>query len=669
MQLGLATVSSDVPWRASLVPRLRSCRGRITPSTEAHHVVMADAPEWVVSQFGGIYSMEPTGADVSFRPAAENSVDAREDCLAAGAADSARSDPNVDKCEGNVTNALYYGDNLGYLREMDRSSVDLVYLDPPFNSKATYNLLFKSPKGGTVEAQTTAFKDTWTWDIPAEMAFDEAMASGSPAAGILRAFRGFLGDSDVMAYLAMMVPRLIHLHRVLKQTGSLYLHCDSTASHYLKLILDGIFGPDGFRNEIIWKRSHAHSDARQGARHFGRITDAILFYAKSVDAPFNQLHQPYDQKYIDRDYRRIDADGRRYRLDNIQGPGGAAKGNPFYDVMGVSRYWRYKQERMNKLIAEGRIIQTRPGAVPQYKRYLDEMPGMPLQNLWTDMPGINNRSKEVIGYPTQKPIALLQRIISASSNKGDSVLDPFCGCGTTIEAAEVMGRQWIGIDITHHAIDVIEGRLHRLKPDADYQVKGRPADPASARRLAERDPYEFQWWSNWMLGVQNYRERKKGADKGIDGIIYFHNPPHGVGQVIVSVKAGQHINPDMISALEGTVKREDAQLGVFVCAAEPTANIRRNAAAMGIARIGREQYPRVQIVTADELLTGPLPRLPRPIESDAFRQPLRPPLPTKVATPQPQLSFALPIPGMKGKRSDVQDHLAGGLLAELAAGR
>jgi hypothetical protein len=419
--------------------------------------------------------MEPTGADVSFRPAAENSVDAREDCLAAGAADSARSDPNVDKCEGNVTNALYYGDNLGYLREMDRSSVDLVYLDPPFNSKATYNLLFKSPKGGTVEAQTTAFKDTWTWDIPAEMAFDEAMASGPPAAGILRAFRGFLGDSDVMAYLAMMVPRLIHLHRVLKQTGSLYLHCDSTASHYLKLILDGIFGPDGFRNEIIWKRSHAHSDARQGARHFGRITDAILFYAKSVDAPFNQLHQPYDQKYIDREYRRIDADGRR--------------------------------------------------------------------------------------------------------------------------------------------------------------------------------------------------ERKKGADKGIDGIIYFHNPPHGVGQVIVSVKAGQHINPDMISALEGTVKREDAQLGVFVCAAEPTANIRRNAAAMGIARIGREQYPRIQIVTADELLTGPLPRLPRPIESDAFRQPLRPPLPTKVATPQPQLSFALPIPGMKGKRSDVQDHLAGGLLAELAAGR
>ena len=206
-----------------------------------------------------------------------------------------------------------------------------------------------------------------------------------------------------------------------------------------------------------------------------------------------------------------------------------------------------------------------------------------------------------------------------------------------------------------------------MEERGEYEVMGRPADVESALRLAEQKPYEFQWWANWMLGVQNYRERKKGPDKGIDGIIYFHNPPHGVGQVIVSVKAGQHINPDMISALEGTVKREDAQLGIFVCAAPPTSGMRRNAAAMGLVRIGREQYPQIQITTPEELLNGPHPHMPRAIESEAFRQPLRPPTPAKVATPQPQLSFALPIPGMKGKRADVQDHLAGSLLAEVAA--
>ena len=273
------------------------------------------------------------------------------------------------------------GDNLGYLREMDRESVDLVYLDPPFNSKATYNLLFRSPKGGAVQAQTTAFKDTWTWDIPAERAFDEAMTSGSAAAGILRAFRGFLSDSDLMAYLAMMAPRLIHLHRILKPTGSLYLHCNSTASHYLKLLMDGIFGPTAFRNEIVWKRSHAHNDGKQGARHFGRVTDSILFYAKSGKAVWHTQYMPYDQKYLDRDYRRVDEDGRRYKIGDLRGPGGAARGNPYYEVMGVWRHWAYSEEKMAEMIRQGRVIQTRPGAVPQYKRYLDEMPGVPLQNL------------------------------------------------------------------------------------------------------------------------------------------------------------------------------------------------------------------------------------------------------------------------------------------------
>ena len=276
-------------------------------------------------------------------------------------------------------------------------------------------------------------------------------------------------------------------------------------------------------------------------------------------------------------------------------------------------------------------------------------------------------AKERLGYPTQKPAALLKRIVSASSNPDDVVLDPFCGCGTTVEAADALGRQWIGIDITHHAIDVIEGRLKAANPQAAYTVTGRPLDLGAAQRLAERDPYEFQWWANWMLGVQNYRERKKGADKGIDGIIYFHNPPHGVGQIIVSVKAGKNIDPSMIDALAGTVKREDAQLGVFVCLTNPTDNMRQRAAAQGIERIAREQYPRIQIITAAELLSGRVPQLPRVVEAAAFQQSLRPVRPAKVATPQPQLTLPLPIIGGKTKRPNTQDHLSGQVIGALAA--
>lgn len=566
-----------------------------------------------------------------------------------------------------MANALYYGDNLGYLREMDRASVDMVYLDPPFNSKASYNLLFHSPQGQAVQAQTTAFHDTWKWDTSAARAFDEVMTSGSSVAGLLKAFRSYLSESDIMAYLTMMCPRLIELHRVLKRTGSLYLHCDPTASHYLKLLLDGIFGPACYRNEVTWKRSHAHSDGKQGAKHFGRITDTILFYAKSEDATFNHTYQAYDQKYLDRDYRRLDGSGRRYRLDNIQGPGGAAKGNPFYEVMGVFRHWRYSKERMNSLIDEGRIIQTRPGAVPQYKRYLDEMPGVSLQNLWIDMPGINNRSAELLGYPTQKPLTLLKRIIEASSNPGDIILDPFCGCGTSVEAAQATGRCWIGIDITHHAIDVIEGRIKSKYSTVQYQVKGRPVDLDAAKRLAERDPYEFQWWANWMIGVQNYRERKKGPDKGIDGMIYFHHVPHGVGQVIISVKGGKNIGPKDIDALAGTVQGANAQCGVFVCLLEPTSEMRSRAARQGIFHVGKTSYPKLQIITAADLLDGRAPDLPRPIESEAFRQPLRPVRPARIATPAPQLSFTLPIIGGGRKSPDVQDHFSGAVLGRLAA--
>jgi adenine specific DNA methylase Mod len=328
-------------------------------------------------------------------------------------------------------NTLFYGDNLDILREhIDTESVDLVYLDPPFNSNRNYNVLFKDESGEESESQITAFEDTWHWNETAEETYNELVTlAPDHISKMLVAMRDFIGSNQMMAYLIMMAARLIELHRVLKPTGSLYLHCDPTASHYLKIILDTIFGADQFRNEIIWKRSSAHSDTVQGrVLHMGRLHDVILFYSKTNKATRNEVYQPYTQEYIEKFYRHKDPDGRLYQLDNITGPGGAAKGNPQYEFLGVTRFWRYSRERMQELYDQGKIIQTNPGSVPRYKRYLDEMPGAPLQDVWTDVLPIQSQSKELLGYPTQKPLALLERVIQASSNPGDIVLDPFCGC-------------------------------------------------------------------------------------------------------------------------------------------------------------------------------------------------------------------------------------------------
>jgi DNA modification methylase len=513
-------------------------------------------------------------------------------------------------------NRLYYGDNLEVLRnEIKSESVDLVYLDPPFNSQATYNVLFKAPTGEQSHAQIEAFEDTWHWGETAEHAFDEVMASGNTdVAELLRAMRSFLHENDMMAYLAMMAVRLLELHRVLKPTGSLYLHCDPTASHYLKILLDGIFQPQNFRNEIIWKRSSAHSDAKQGAKHYGRLTDTIFFYSKGEDVTWNQTYRPYDDTYTERDYRRVDTDGRRYRLDNIQGPGGAEKGNPYYEVMGVSRYWRYSREKMEQLIEQGRIIQTRPGAVPQYKRYLDEMPGVSIQNLWDDIPVINNRSKELLGYPTQKPLALLERIITVSSNDGDVVLDPFCGCGTAVHAAQKLHRRWIGIDITHLAISLIETRLRDAFPSIQYEVHGTPKDLDGARNLAGRDKYQFQWWAVSLVTAVPFGGKKKGADTGIDGLIYFKDFRDGkitTEKVIVSVKGGENVNVSMIRDLAHVVEREKAKMGLFITLAEPTDPMRKEALKEGYFETSTGgKYLKLQIATIEQLLAGKKPDLP-----------------------------------------------------------
>ncbi len=502
-------------------------------------------------------------------------------------------------------NLLFYGDNLDVLRRhVADESVDLVYLDPPFNSNASYNVLFAAKDGKQAAAQIQAFEDTWQWDQAAAAIYEATVEGGGSVADVLRAFRTFLGTNDMLAYLAMMAPRLVELRRVLKETGSLYLHCDPTASHYLKLLLDAIFGPQQFRNEIIWKRSSAHSDTRQGARHYGRVSDTILFYARGEKNTWNQQYTPYDPEYVAENYKRRDSDGRVYRIDNIQGPGGAAKGNPSYEFLGVTRYWRYSKERMQELYEQGRIIQTRPGAVPQYKRYLDEMPGVPVQNIWTDIQVINNRSREMLGYPTQKPEALLERILRTSTNQGDIVLDPFCGCGTTVAAAQKLGRRWVGIDVTHLAIGLIKARLRDAYGDeAKYEVIGEPTTVEDAAELAKGAPYQFQAWALGLVGARQSGAIKKGADKGIDGRLYFHDGSEGDRQIIISVKAGK-LQAGYVRDLAGVVTQEKADIGVLISFEEPTQPMRSWAAGQGFYESPWGKHPRLQLLTVGELLSG-----------------------------------------------------------------
>ncbi len=353
---------------------------------------------------------------------------------------------------------IWTGDNLDILRGLNSASVDLIYLDPPFNSNRNY----AAPVGSA--AAGAAFKDTWTLS-DLDGAWMGLIADEKPAMYQVLQAAGLTHGKGMQSYLCMMAVRLLEMRRVLrvlKDTGSIYLHCDSTASHYLKLLMDSIYGERNFRSEIIWKRTTAHNDGAQGRRQHGRVHDIIVFYSNSDEWTWNSIFINYDRDYVDRFYRHVDAEtGRRYTLDKLTAPGGASKGNPQYEVMGVTRYWAYSRENMQALIDAGRVVQTKPGTVPRYKRYLDEMLGVPLQDLWVDIGPLASRSKERIGYPTQKPLALLERIIKASSNEGDIVLDPFCGCATACVAAENLGRRWIGIDISSKAVELVNMRLQQ----------------------------------------------------------------------------------------------------------------------------------------------------------------------------------------------------------------
>ena len=505
---------------------------------------------------------------------------------------------------------LFYGDNLDVLRRhVADESVDLVYLDPPFKSNQDYNVLFAEQDGTRAAAQIKAFEDTWCWDQEAAHVFKETVEGGGRVADVLRAFHVFLGESDMMAYLAMMAPRLVELRRVLKGTGSIYLHCDTTASHYLKVLLDAAFGPENFANEIVWKRYGAHNDVGQGSRHFGRIHDVLLFYRRSSRSTWNQLFVPLDPDYVEKTYRWSDPDtGRRFTTTPLTGPGGAEKGNPVYEWKGHTRAWRYAKETLAKLDAQGKLHYSRTGYARQ-KLYLDESRGRPVQDIWADISNLSGAHAERLGYPTQKPVALLERIIAASSNAGDTVLDPFCGCGTTIAAAQALGRRWIGIDVTHLAITLIRHRLRDAfgdKVEQTYRVIGEPISVPDAETLAQQDPYQFQWWALGRVGARPV-EQKKGADKGIDGRLYFHDDPREMHtkQVILSVKAG-HVTAAHVRDLRGVLDREQAEIGVLIAMQDFTGPMRKEAATAGFyhSDTWNKDYPRIQLLTVAELLDG-----------------------------------------------------------------
>jgi site-specific DNA-methyltransferase (adenine-specific) len=535
-------------------------------------------------------------------------------------------------------NQLFYGDNLEVMREhIADASVDLVYLDPPFNSNASYNLMFRSPDGAGVDASIEAFDDTWSWGPAASAAMTDVTVGGNHQLHVLmQAMRAAIGDNALMAYLAMMAVRLSELHRVLKPTGSLYLHCDPTASHYLKLVLDAVFGPAGYRNEISWRRSSAHNDARQGRAQYGNVRDVIFFYTKSREWTWNTLHTDYDETYVASAYRHVDADGRRYRRGDLTAakPGGdVSYGWPVKRPEGGAwqadlddehrnprngweyrqvapykgRFWAFSKANMTRFAVEGRLVYASSG-MPEYKRYLDEQPGVPLQNDWTDIQPV--AGNERLGYPTQKPVALLERIIAASSHPDDVVLDPFCGCGTAVDAAERLGRRWVGIDITHIAVGLIEKRMRAAYPHASFETIGIPRDLASAQRLAADDPHQFQQWITLRLGGYPWMGGRKGGDRGVDGYFYYIGAGGRTETGVISVKAGANVNPAMVRDIGRVMQRDGHKLGLFVTAAQPTSGMETEANSHGLVETEFGRFPALQIFTLAELFQDRAPRLP-----------------------------------------------------------
>jgi adenine specific DNA methylase Mod len=515
-----------------------------------------------------------------------------------------------------VTNALYFGDNLDVLRRQDyvpNSSVDLIYLDPPFNSQTQFNLVFDRPaQGHRSAAQAGAFVDTWVWGEEAELAYRDLMQIGFTVGRLIDALRSAFRESPMMAYIVMMAVRLRELHLKLKPTGSIYLHCDPSASHYLKVLMDAIFGNGHYLNEIVWLRTNAHN---LKSRMWPRQHDTILVYSRGETFTLNPVYQPYGAAQLKR--YKPDENGRLCtgrdltvslvrRLRQFEWRG--TKPPPH-------RSWGASEERLEQWYADGRILLKKDGAprLDGLKVYLDEEKGKQVGTVWTDIHRVKNTSGERLSYPTQKPLALLERIIEAATKPGDVILDPFCGCGTTIEAAQRLGRKWIGIDVAVHAIKVIEARLAERFDGLEYKIEGMPRDFTMAEELAARDKYQFQWWANYLFNPHALREQKKGADRGIDGELFFPNGPgRAWGKMLTSVKGG-NVGPAMVRDFRGVLTREKAEMGLFICLRRPTPAMLTEAATAGIADTVHGDLPKLQIVSIEEWFEGKVPRLP-PLE-------------------------------------------------------
>jgi DNA modification methylase len=543
-------------------------------------------------------------------------------------------------------NRLYYGDNLTIMQQMGRHSVDLIYLDPPFNSQQNYNLLYRTMTGKPVPEQAEAFCDTWEMD-----AQKEAIARSMPVLMREHGVESYYVDfwrlwmnalrhtqPHLLAYLIYMVQRLLYMKSLLRPTGSLYLHCDPTASHYIKIMMDGIYGHKNFQSEIIWKRTSAHSSAK---RH-GPVHDVILFYSMSEHFTWNQQYQPYDQAYLDVFFDQTDASGQRWKRTDLTGAGirHGETGKPWrgLDVTAKGRHWAYPPDELERLDAAGRVHwPKKAGGMPRLKQYPTDLRGVPLQDVWTDIRPIHNMSEERLGYPTQKPIALLERIIKASSNEGDIVFDPFCGCGTTIYASERTKRKWIGCDIAILSIrlvrDILVERYH-LVEGVHFEIDGIPVSVEQARELFEHDPFVFQNWAVERAG--GFPMHKKVADRGIDGRVYFETQG-GLREMVLSVKGG-NIRPTDIRDLRGVLEREDqASLAGFISLREPTPAMRRDAAEAGTFPYQGVEYPRIQLLTVRELLE----------EKREFQTPSR--VGTKIATGQQNLALTGVHPDSAGE--------------------
>ena len=505
-------------------------------------------------------------------------------------------------------NTLYYGDNLDILRKhIKDESVDLIYLDPPFNSKINYNIIFKNKDKSDSPAQIQAFDDTWSWTSESEIVYDQLM--NTKISTVMSGLREIVGTNNLMAYLVMMAIRLIELHRVLKNTGSLYLHCDPTASHYLKVILDAVFGIDNFQNEIVWRRYGSHNDSKK----YANIHDIILYYSKNKNARiWNKIYLKYDAEYVKNAYSYSDKNGA-YTTSPLQARS-LSGGGYSYEWRGVTDTWKFSKERLEEMDKQGLIHWPKSGSIPRRKVYLKDAKGLPVSDMFLDIKSLSSSHKERMGYPTQKPLSLLERIISASSNEGDTILDPFCGCGTAIIAAEKLHRSWVGIDITHLAVSLIEKRLYdsfRIKP----KIIGIPQSLEAAQKLATANKFQFELWAISLIPKLHSNQRQVG-DKGIDGRgqimvgLDKDNKPK-YEKIIASVKGGNQLNPGMVRDLVGTIQSEKAAFGIFICMKKPTKKMREAAVKAGIYKTPLGvQYQRVQIYTIEDYFNGLKPNIP-----------------------------------------------------------